>query len=281
MMKTFNLTKVVLALVVLGLTFTSCSENDTSDPVSDEQDVSEVIQSAEMDQVSAALEDFIIDIYEEQEDAEAKGMSMSKQNLPDCVTVTLVAQQNFRELTIDFGLDGCLVRGHIYRGQIILTYSRDPQAHQVNLGYVLNDFYFDAKNVVGSNSILRELSNGNGNPQFTHIIDLTVIWPNGVQASRDGEIVREWIEGFGSGIVTDNVFLVTGYWNATFRNGNTHTYEVALPLRREATCYHFVAGSVDVERTFFGGVLDYGDGACDNLATFTFNNGTEIDIVLN
>jgi hypothetical protein len=280
-MKTFNLTKVVLALVVLGLTLTSCSENDTTDPITEDQDVSEVIQSAEMDQVSAALEDFIIDIYEEQEAAEAKGASMSKQNLPDCVTVTLVAQQNFRELTIDFGLDGCLIRGHMYRGQIVLTYSRDPQAHQVNLAYVLNDFYFDAKNVVGSNSILRELSNGNGNPQFTHTIDLTVIWPNGLEASREGQIVREWIEGFGSGIFTDNVFLVTGYWNATFRNGNTHGYEVISPLRREASCYHFVAGSVDVERTFFGGVLDYGNGACDNLATFTFNNGMEIDIVLN
>lgn len=281
MMKTFNLTKGVLALVVLGLTFTSCSENDTSDPVSEEQDVSEVVQSAEMDQVSAALEDFIIGIYEEQEAAEARGMSISEQNFPDCITVTLIAQQYFRELTVDFGSDGCLVRGHLFRGQIVLTYSRVQSAQQVSLGYVLNDFYFDAKNVVGSNSILRELSNGNGNPEFTHTVDLTVIWQNGVQASREGQIVREWIEGFGSGIFTDNVFLVTGYWNATFRNGNTHAYEVILPLRREVTCYHFVAGSVNVERTFFGGVLDYGDGVCDNLATFTFNNGTEIDIVLN
>ena len=280
-MKTFNLTKVVLALVVLGLTFTGCSENDTSDSVSEEQDISEVVQSAEMDQVSAALEDFIIDIYEDQEAAEAKGMSISKQNMPDCVTITLVAQQNFRELTIDFGTDGCMVRGHMYSGQIVLTYSRDAQVQQVNLGYVLNDYYFDTKNIVGSNSILRQWSNANGNPQFTHTVDLTVIWPNGVQASREGQIVREWIEGFGSGVFADNVFLVTGYWNATFASGNTHTYESVLPLRREASCYHFVSGSLDAQRTVFGGVLNYGDGACDNLATFTFNNGTEIDVVLN
>ncbi len=280
MMKTFKLTKVVLALVVLGLTFTACTENETSDPVSEEQDVSEVVQSAEMDQVSAALEDFIIDVYEEQEDAEARGMSISRKNMPDCVTVTLVAQQNLRELTIDFGDDGCMVRGHMYRGQIVLTYTRDPQAQQITLGYVLNDFYFDEKQVLGSNSILKELSNTNGNPQFTHTVDLTVVWPNGVQASRDGQIVREWIEGHGSGVFTDNVWEVTGYWNAHFTNGNTHTYESELPLRREATCYHFVAGSIDVQRTFFGGVLDYGEGDCDNLATFTFNNGNTIDIVL-
>lgn len=281
MMKTFNLTKVVLALVVLGLTITACTENDTSDPVSEEQNVSEVVQSAEMDQVSAALEDFIIDVYEDQEDAEAKGMSVAGKTLPDCVTITLVAQQNLRELTVDFGDDGCLVRGHMYRGQIVLTYTRNPQAQQVTLGYVLNDFYFDAKRVIGSNSILKELSNTNGNPQFTHTVDLTVVWPNGVQASRDGQIVREWIEGFGSGEFTDNVWEVSGYWNANFASGNSHNYESVLPLRKEATCYHFVSGSIDAQRTFFGGVLDYGDGECDNLATFTFNNGTEMDIVLN
>lgn len=281
MMKTCNLTKVILALVVLGLTFTACTENETSNSVSEEQDVSEVLQSAEMDEVSAALEDFIIDIYEDQEDAEARGMSVARKNLPDCVTITLVAQQNFRELTVDFGVDGCMVRGHMYRGQIVLTYTRDPQVQQVALDYVLHDFYFDAKQVIGSNSILKELSNTNGNPQFTHTVDLTVVWPNGVQASRDGQIVREWVEGHGSGVYTDNVWEVTGYWNANFASGNAHTYESILPLRREANCYHFVAGSIDAQRTLFGGVLDYGEGDCDNLATFTFNNGTTVDIVLN
>lgn len=280
MMKTLKVTKVVLALVVLGLTFTACTENDSTDVVPQEQDVSEVMQAAEMDEVSAALEDFIIEAYENQEADETRTMAPSFSRMPDCVTRTLVIQQNFRELTIDFAADGCMIRGHLYRGQIVITWERNPQAHQVNLSYVLNDFYFDAKNIVGSNSILRELSNTNGNPQFTHTVDITVIWPNGAEASRDGQIIREWIEGFGSGEFTDNVFEVTGYWNATFRNGNSHAYEVILPLRREVTCYHFVGGSLDVERTFFGGVLDYGEGTCDNQATFTFNNGETIDIIL-
>lgn len=279
-MKTCNLTKLVLVLVVLALTLTGCTENDTADPVSQEQDVSEVMQAAEMDEVSAALEDFIIETYENQEEAESRGMSPSSAKMPDCVTRTLVAQQNFRELTVDFGASGCMIRGHMYRGLIVVTWERDPQVQQVTLSYVLSDFYFDAKNVIGSNSILRELSNGNGNPQFTHTVDITVIWPNGLEASREGQIIREWIEGFGSGEFTDNVFEITGYWNVTFRNGNVHAYEVVLPLRREVTCYHFVGGSIDVERTFFGGVLDYGEGTCDNQATFTFNNGNTIDIIL-
>ncbi|MCB0399204.1 MAG: hypothetical protein KDD26_06185, partial [Winogradskyella sp.] len=89
------------------------------------------------------------------------------------------------------------------------------------INYNLVDFYFDAKNVIASRSILKELSNENGNPQFTHNLSITVIWPNGVQASREGTRIREWVEGFGSGVFSDNVFEITGNWTATFVNGNT------------------------------------------------------------
>ena len=126
-----------------------------------------------------------------------------------------------------------------------------------------------------------ELSNENGNPQFTKTIDITVIWPNGAQASREGQKIREWIEGFGSGNWSDNVFEVSGYWSTTFVNGNTHSYTVGTPLRREAVCYYFVSGTIDVVRTNFSGVFDYGVGECDNMAAFTFANGTTVDIVLN
>ena len=279
-MKTFNLTtKVMSILVVLGLTFTSCTTNESEDSEVQEQDYSEVVLASEMDRISASVEDFIIEAYEDQEDSETK-TNYQKTSFPDCVTITLVAQQGYRQLTYDFG-EGCVIRGHLYQGKIIITYDRDREAQEVSLGYVLEDYYFDGKQVLGSNTILKELSNSNGNPQFTHTLDLTVIWPNGVTASRDGLKVREWVEGFGSGVFSDNVFEVTGHWVATFVNGNTHSYEIDIPLRREVICYYFVSGSIAVERTFFGGVLDYGNGDCDNQATFTFNNGDIVNITLN
>lgn len=36
-----------------------------------------------------------------------------------------------------------------------------------------------------------------------------------------------------------------------------------------------------MQRANFGGVFDYGDGNCNNQATFTFNNGKVVDITLN
>lgn len=275
-------TKGILGLVVLGLVMSSCSDSDDNTVIENEaQDIAEIQQSAQIDQIDNVLGDIVVEVYEQQEGNLGRMANTGSTSfIPDCVTITVVAQQNFREVTVDFGTEGCVVQGHLLRGQIVFDYTRDPEAQQIEINYNLVDFFVDAKNVIGSRSILRELANENGNPQFTHDLSLTVIWPNGVQASREGTRIREWVEGFGSGVFSDNVFEITGDWTATFVNGNTHSYEVVIPLRREVGCMYLVSGSVDVERTNFGGIFDFGDGTCDDLATFTFNNGTEIEVQL-
>ncbi len=285
-MNTFRLTTKLMAfLLVLGLAFTGCSENETLEQEEEQLDLSEVQLAAEIDEASTTMDDIALDIYQRQEQSEASDDGLDRTTpswgLPDCVTITVIAQQGFREITIDFGNDGCEVRGNILKGKIILSYERNPEAQQVFISKSLENFYFNNKSVEGSKTILKQLSNDNGNPQFTHTLDLTVTWPNGVEASREGVKVREWVEGALNGVFSDNVFEITGNWTSTFRNGNTHTYEVIIPLRREVICYYFVSGSVDVQRTNFGGTFDYGEGDCDNAATFTFNNGEVVDITLN
>jgi hypothetical protein len=276
--KTFS---CFLGLIILSAVFTSCSDTDeVTETENVLEDTVALKRSTEIDQMDSVLADFIIEVYEEEESG-IEDRSVASSNIPQCVTITVVAEQNYRQVTIDFGAEGCLVNGHFIRGEIVFDYTRDSEAQQIAINYNLVDFYFDAKNVIGSRSILRELSNVNGNPQFTHTIDVTVIWPNGVQASREGTRVREWVEGFGSGVFSDNVFEIRGTWSATFVNGNTHTYNVLTPLRREVGCPYFVSGSFDVQRTNFGGIFNYGDGDCDTEASFTFNNGQEIEITLN
>lgn len=284
-MKNLNVTKQMLMVSLgLALVFTSCSENEPIENLEQDLNSTEVALSAEMDVALETMDDIAIDAYEAQEADESSTSRTTNGNgfftLPDCVTITVVAQQNFRELTIDFGTEGCEVRNNILKGKIILSYTRDPEAREILISKTLEDFYFNDKSIVGNKTILRERSNNNGNPQYTKTLDVTVEWPNGDEASRTGTKIREWVEGHGSGVWSDNVFEVTGNWASNFRNGNTHSYEVTTPLRREMVCRFFVSGSVDVQRTNFSGVFDYGDGECDNQATFTFEDGTVRNITL-
>lgn len=269
-----------LALLSLVIMLSSCTEDDAvvvNDPA---QDMVEMSRATEMDEIDMVLGDLVVNTFQQQESSDTD-RSVYNNQLPECVTITAVVAQNNVSVTLDFGDEGCLVNGNVMRGQILMNYERNPEMLQVLISYNLVDFYFNAKNVIATRTILRERFNDNNNPQFTHTLDMTVIWPNGAQATRTGEKVREWVEGFGSGTFEDNVFLITGFWNTTFVNGNNHNYEVILPLRREVTCAHFVSGSFSVERTNFGGVLDFGNGSCDDQATFTFNNGDMVQITLN
>jgi len=281
--KKMNLPRnLFLVLAVLAFTFVGCSDNEAVDIDEQEQakDYLEVVKSSEIDETSEAMDDIAIDVFETQESGETS-RTPPNFNVPDCVTITVVIEQNFREITIDFGTEGCEIRGNELKGKILLSYERNPEAQQILITKTLEDFCFNNKNIIGGKTILKERSNENGNPQFTKTVDLTVVWPNGDEASRVGTKVREWIEGHGSGVWSDNVFEITGNWTSTFRNGNSHSYEVVIPLRREVICYYFVSGSIDIERTNFSGVLDYGDGDCDNQATFTNYNGNVRDIILN
>ena len=269
-----------MALLFILITASGCTEDDAVVVNDQSQDMVEMSRATEMDNIDMVLGDLVVNSFQQQESSNADRSVYSNQ-LPDCVTITAVVAQNNVSVTLDFGDEGCLVNGNLIRGQLLMTYERNPEMMQVLITYNLVDFYFNAKNVIATRTILRERFNEHNNPQFTHTLDMTVIWPTGAQASRSGEKVREWIEGFGSGTFEDNVFLITGFWNTTFVNGNSHNYEVTLPLRREVTCAHFVSGSFSVARTNFGGVFDFGDGSCDNQATFTFNNGEVVQITLN
>ena len=274
--------KGILRLAILGLLVSSCSDDSNDAIAIDEQaqDLVELNYSAQVDEVDNLLGDIIVEVFE-QEESDIAGRNTFNTGIPECVTIIVVAEQNYRQVTLDFGSEGCLVRGHLLRGQLIFDYTRNPDAQTIAINYNLVDFFVDARNLIGSRSILRERSNANGNPQYTHDLSITVIWPNGVQAFRGGTRIREWVEGFGSGDFSDNVFEITGSWTASFVNGNTHTYDVIIPLRREVSCDFLVSGSFEVQRTNFGGLFDFGEGTCDNQAAFTFNNGVVVDITLN
>lgn len=132
--------------------------------------------------------------------------------------VGIHAQQNFREIMIDFGTEGCVVRGNLLKGQVQITYLRDLEASEVLINYTLIDFFVNAKTVEATRTILIQRSNDNGNPMLIHNVDVLVTWSNGSRASRQGVKVREWIEGLGIGIFTDNVFEITGNRTTTFVN---------------------------------------------------------------
>ncbi|QIE60417.1 hypothetical protein G5B37_12845 [Rasiella rasia] len=182
-------------------------------------------------------------------------------------------------IVLDFG-EGCtLNNGATVTGKINLAYGA-IENNARTITYSFEGYTYNNNGVEGGGEIVRELENANGNPASTVNETITVTFPSSsVTATRVGLRVAEWVEGVGTGTWLDNVYHITGNWNTSFTNGFSRTGVVTQTLVRELSCFYLVEGVLEVEQDGLSGTLDFGDGACDNNAVFTFN-GVEYPVLL-
>lgn len=278
-MKTLRF-KLFMFVTIGSLFFISCEKNndvELTEPISD-ADAIAVVESDDLsDDISNVVDDYLM----ENEGMSSKSESEAKtSDILPCVTKTIVISGTTKTVTLDFG-EGCeLPNGNILSGKIIMSYVVDTDVASFMVTYTFENFFFNDISVEGENSLVRTRANNNGNPESTLTIDMKVTWPDGVFASRKGTKIREWIEGSDTRTFGDNVFLITGNWTATFKNGTVVAANITTPLRREMACRFIVSGAVELQKNDRTGILDFGDGSCDNVATFTNENGESREITL-
>ncbi len=277
-MKISNL-KLLTFFFVSAIVFVSCN-NDTVD-VSEPISADEAIALAEVDDVSDEINNIIDDFFVENEDGVKSSDTESKtEDLLPCVTKTIELINTTKTITLDFG-EGCeLPNGNVLRGKIIMSYATDSDVHSLTITHTYENFYFNDISIEGGNTIIRVRENDNGNPQSTITFNTTLNWPDGVFASREGTKTREWIEGYDTRTFGDNVFLITGNWKATFKDGTELSANVLEPLTREMACRFIISGVLEMQKGDSAGVLDFGDGSCDNVATFINQADEEFEITL-
>ena len=273
-MKTIAL-KVIMLCSMFLFFFTSCETNETNDT---EVNYSEVDNSraAKADNVIEGTLNIMEQAYEENE-------GLAKQNssslFPACTIITIVIIGDGGTITIDFGESCTLNNGSIASGKIILNYGAFVGGTRT-IDYTFENYFYNNNGVEGGGEILREIANQNGNPQSTVNETIVVSFPNTeITATRVGLRIVEWVEGVGSGTWQDNVFFITGNWDTTFTNGFQRSGNVTEKLVRRLTCTYLESGAITFEQEGFIGVLDFGDGTCDNEAIFTVN-GNEFIIYL-
>lgn len=265
----------------LGLVFTNCQGDDENTFSVEPIAVEDAQIVADADEVTEGITDLVDQLYVED------GMIGNRMEFtsffPNCGTRTVKwdTAELMKTVTLDFG-DGCtLPNGNIVKGKIIIVFNknRDLLLHTITVTY--DNFYFNNKKVEGTTFVERLLANANGNPQSTVKINLKITFADGFYLERKSERVREMIAGRDTmGIWGDNVFLITGNWTTVFKNGSVHKGEIMTPLRREIACRFIVSGTIKVQRDDRSGIIDFGNGACDNIAIFTNDNGDIKEILL-
>lgn len=260
--------KNVVFGMLLSLLIISCNKDDNQTASS--MNAQEVAENAKIDDVS----DDVLQIVESQSSETAAGRSAggTQSFLSDCTTVNTVQSGNTWTRTIDFGSTNCvLFNGNRVRGKIIITFTNDFDAANRTISYAFDNFYHNDRHVEGNRTVVKVIL-PNNHPQATIALDMTVTTPTGSVYHRTGQRVREFTAGYETPyILLDNEFSITGNWTTTLPSGNIHTANIDTPVVVKWNCPHIVSGTITFVRTNGTGILDYGNGACDDQATVTIN----------
>ena len=279
-MRTISLRSLTFACLASGLLLaTSCKrESDTAAPADEDittaedrsEDNSETAISADI-MTAAKPQDATVD-----NSPAVAGTLELRRIYGTCATRTYVAAT--KTLTIDFGPTNCLCPdGRYRRGKIIVVFTSDTPTRRAG-AIVTRDNYFVNNNQHTATRIFTDLGLGSFSvsvPSASIIRD-----NNGGTHSWTASWTFTQTAGYGTAIVSDDVFSVTGSANGTNRKGMSYSTIIQAPLTKRGDCYkYYVAGTVSITNSNNKVMLlNYdptGTQACDNTASVTVNGRTK------
>ena len=209
------------------------------------------------------------------------GLAAGTQNtrLDDCPTTTFSAPFGTfpNIMTIDFGESCVGYLGLERSGKVIATFT-GPYAEAGTLVTITTDNYFvNGNKVEGVKTIYNEGFNDDGNPYFSiNVTGGLITLASGDSISWSASRIREWIGGFGTPEIEDDVYALTDgiavdhAVEGINRSGIPFTGHIVQPLIRELDCRWMVSGVIEITPEGLEvRSIDYGSGACDNIATLS------------
>ncbi len=270
-MKRFNLTTALLALISFGLLISSCKKDTV-----ETSDTSFSSDNAFAESVFTNVSSIADEAYE-LSSGSLKSGGFGNIYLGDCATLTLDTTSYPYELIIDFGEVNCLGNdGRYRRGKIIVTFTGRYRSPGTVITYGFDDYYVNDNKVDGTKVVTNMGPNDAGNLYYRIEVTAVIHKANeGGTVSWNSTRQREWVEGSDTYEMRDDVYLITGIASGIRPNGSTWEAEIVNALRVELNCRWIVKGTINIQpegRPLR--ILDYGDGECDNIATVLINGVT-------
>ncbi|MBZ5858463.1 hypothetical protein [Flavihumibacter profundi] len=187
------------------------------------------------------------------------------------------------KVTIDFGT-GCTGKdGRTRKGKIITVYSGllikpGSVAETTFDNYYVNDIKVEGTHRIENKSTSDQLT------FETKVIDGKITHLNGDYANWNRVRTITQVDGWGTPrLPGDDVFNIVGNGSGTVHKGTqvaTWTSTNIEPLVKNFDCHWIVKGKQAIQRNDGPqGILDFGNGDCDNKATITVN-GVSAEITL-
>jgi len=269
----------LLSAAILVIGFTACKKERTSEEIETTFDLSgkQAISESLTEDANNTLNETI----------ESLGLSGNREPLicmgtTTCAAVTVTPGAFPKTITLDFGTTGCSGTNSniVRRGVITIVVSDSFRLTGSTAVMTFNNYYV--------NNYKKEGTITWTNTSTSAVRSWTRQLVDGKITAPDGRIwfhnsIRNVTQVAGSSTprnLLDDAYSITGNGQTTNPAGISRTSLIETPLHKQVICDHIDQGSIRFQGPNHFAILDYGNGACDALATVSINNNTPRTITL-
>ena len=256
------------ALCIVFLTIVSCTkDNNTS---IDTTDNSPIVASASIDLVNELDVETGTQVSYDNSTSRKTGKSL----IASCAVVTMQTQTTTFPKTyyVDFA-NGCSANGITRKGKLTITFSNYVTETGSTMTVERENYYVNGNKVEGK-IVYKNTTSTSSIPQWTRTITNGKFTDTkGAVYTNSGTHTTKQTAGVATLTLNDNVYELTdGNHIVTNQNGAKTTLTILEPLVKKFSCDYVSKGKLKVEGNLLNGVIDYGNGDCDNFGTYTQNS---------
>lgn len=262
MKKFLQFSKPLIFVCTIGLLMIGCSE-DQEDPISESEFTQAELRTImETDDVSAAADSILADLY-------ANNNSQSGKSLQDCY------EASYSETGFTVTFNNCVLNGtDNANGTVTVVYGIEPGTASFTATYV--DFYVGDVKLNGTRSFTIIGDPGISSISFSVTSTMTAEFTDGSVIAENGS--REVTFTFGDNLLT-STYSITGSWELQV-NENEYAVNITTTLEGNLSCGYITSGTMEVNKNGLQVTVDFGDGTCDAIVTIIYPNGASEDVTL-
>lgn len=185
-----------------------------------------------------------------------------------------------KTITLNYGDSTVLENGRVLSGVVVIELSAKPKTEGATRLVSFETFKVDSVAITGEISTLFNVANDSARSvNFSR--DITYTFPDGFYVNKEGDKVKTWVSGLDTAFDNeDDVILITGSSKSETSDGRERSKVIIDDLVKNGGCRYIVQGTVEITKHDGRvGVLDYGNGDCDEFATLTIDGEVkEIEI---
>jgi len=250
--------------------FTSCQKEDEEE--ANQISAQALEDNAEFESTFNGIESVSVDVADKESDN-------ANYEYKSCASISVVPNwlsgQWPKTITVDFGDTNCLGRdGNYRRGKIRVEITGRYRDSGTVITTSLENFYHNNNRVQGSKTKTNLGRNSNNNLNYdVKVENAHIDHVNGYSFGWNSNRNVEWIAGENTIFnFFDDQYLVSGSANGFTGEGKNYSLNITKNLEVQLNCKWIKSGTIAIKpENFNERTVDYGNGNCDRLATYTVN----------